>query len=701
MMTTLDYAPSPKHASSVGLTRGMCLAVAVAIFLVIVVSSTGNFCVDVLLQGTVDGAILATWLLAAFGYGRFALGRLHDTPVGLCCVSAIALGLGVTGLVEAGLGFAGLLSVATAWIVIGGGLAAALFALRQRSFRELAPWLAARSPAANVAWLWAIPITIGFVAASMAPGFLWKPLDPHPYDVLSYHLQIPREWYDAGRIIPLRHNSFSFFPMGMETHFLTAMHLRGGPWAAMYLCQFISLAHGVLAALAVTAVCRSMRVGPVVGTLAGIATLSVPWVLMLSSVCYVESGVMLYTLLAVVWATRAVERRFKSQDAAAEAADRAANDTDTSAESAASAAASEIVSIDPAPSRSAGVIGAMTLAGAFAGFACGMKYTAVAMTAVPLFVLWPLLACRRPGLRRTAIAGLAGAVVCGLVFSPWLVRNAVTTGNPVFPLATNLFGPGHFTPDQIDRYQTAHSPPPAERALPARLNVLWQRVVIDPQYGYVLVPAVLAAAVVAVARRQRDLLLPGLALLAMAGVWLLATHLLSRFLSPAIPLAVVVIAVAFARLPKAGAIVSAGLLVVQTGIGLAWTWATLSAALPLGRQGLFRMSDMTVLETPETQAARQSGQKIALIGDAQAFYYVVPSDRLLYRGVFDVVIPPGANLVDAWHGRGVEALRRDGYWVVINTSELNRLSGTYARLPKPVAPFDVATPTPVVLPPLN
>jgi len=92
---------------------------------------------------------------------------------------------------------------------------------------------------------------------------------------------------------------------------------------------------------------------------------------------------------------------------------------------------------------------------------------------------------------------------------------------------------------------------------------------------------------------------------------------------------------------------------------------------------------------------------VALIGDAQAFFYVMPSDKLIYRGVFDVVIPPGTNTVDGWLGKSVGELRHEGYWVVINTSELNRLSQTYAHIPKPPPPYDQVTPAPIVLPPIR
>ena len=106
--------------------------------------------------------------------------------------------------------------------------------------------------------LLALPLATMVAGASLFPGLLWKPLDPHPYDVMSYHLQIPREWFDAGRIVQLHDNAFCYFPMGMEMHDLLAMHLLGGPWAAMYLCQTFSAAFVLLTALAVVGSVRQL-----------------------------------------------------------------------------------------------------------------------------------------------------------------------------------------------------------------------------------------------------------------------------------------------------------------------------------------------------------------------------------------------------------------------------------------------------------
>ena len=94
----------------------------------------------------------------------------------------------------------------------------------------------------------------------MVPGLLWKPGEPHGYDVVEYHLQAPREWYEAGRIVPLRHNAFSFFPFNVEMHYLLAMHLEGGPYKGMYLCQLMHLAMMVLVVLATWAFAR--RIAP-------------------------------------------------------------------------------------------------------------------------------------------------------------------------------------------------------------------------------------------------------------------------------------------------------------------------------------------------------------------------------------------------------------------------------------------------------
>ncbi|HEY0007290.1 MAG TPA: hypothetical protein VGB55_01075, partial [Tepidisphaeraceae bacterium] len=117
------------------------------------------------------------------------------------------------------------------------------------------------------------------------------------------------------------------------------------------------------------------------------------------------------------------------------------------------------------------------------------------------------------------------------------------------------------------------------------------------------------------------------------------------------------------------------------------------------RQGLLRLPDYRPLEEPLIAAAVDRGRPVALIGEAQAFFYRTPlaeKPSLLYRSVFDVTAPADQPAADQWLGRSVEELRAAGYTVVVNAAELERLGGTYRHLSKQV------TPTPsgvIVLPP--
>ena len=203
--------------------------------------------------------MLLLWLAGASGWGLFLLriSKLweRETPGALQWATAAALGLGMESLAVLGLGLAGWLNGLCAWalIVCGVGFGGLAVKWRQRQSGEgtLERWL--KEPA-GWEWLWlmAAPfMMIGLASAMAPPGMLWNPGEPHGYDVVEYHLQVPREWYEAGWIIPLHHNVFSYSPFNVEMHYLLAMHLRNGPWAGMYLAQLMHVAFMALTVLAV------------------------------------------------------------------------------------------------------------------------------------------------------------------------------------------------------------------------------------------------------------------------------------------------------------------------------------------------------------------------------------------------------------------------------------------------------------------
>src|SRR5213078_1298611 len=98
---------------------------------------------------------------------------------------------------------------------------------------------------------------LSIVAALVPPGVMWGD-EPHGYDVVEYHLQLPREWYELHRIVPLHHNVFSYFPLATEMHYLLAMQFRHTPWAGMYVAQLMHVAMSALAVVAVYAMGRAL-----------------------------------------------------------------------------------------------------------------------------------------------------------------------------------------------------------------------------------------------------------------------------------------------------------------------------------------------------------------------------------------------------------------------------------------------------------
>jgi len=140
--------------------------------------------------------------------------------------------------------------------------------------------------------------------------------------------------------------------------------------------------------------------------------------------------------------------------------------------------------------------------------------------------------------------------------------------------------------------------------------------------------------------------------------WLTLTHLMGRFFVPAIPLLAML--VGFLGMDKPWSLITAGTVAVVAiisfvGLHIAFTQSVNDSH---AYQGLLRLRDFTELWPAQLADIEKTGGKLALIGDAQAFYRPLPISRLEYRSIFDVVVPPEKNIVDAWLGRDLEGLRK-------------------------------------------
>jgi hypothetical protein len=85
------------------------------------------------------------------------------------------------------------------------------------------------------------------------------------------------------------------------------------------------------------------------------------------------------------------------------------------------------------------------------GAACASKYTAWPQAVI--FFAIAALARPRSGRRITLrlLAVMAG--ICALLVVPWLVKSAVITGNPIYPIANQWFGAAYWSPIQNMQFQ--------------------------------------------------------------------------------------------------------------------------------------------------------------------------------------------------------------------------------------------------------
>jgi len=391
-----------------------------------------------------DGLYPLAVLAAAAGWGAWPavwLGFRQRTIGQQLCI-AIALGLGLLGVMTLVLGTGELLRRPLAWALLGtGGICGLtrLYAVAQRSAGTVggadpkptaagpqqAESAARRPPMALklfCALLLALPPVLALFGASLPPGILWKE-EAGGYDVLEYHLQGPREWFDAGGIRFLPHNVYTSFPQQMEMLYLLLMHLVGDTHAAAIPAQLLHAACGVLAVVALACWTPPGPARCVVLLAAG----TTPWLTHVGCLAYVENGMLFFAAIAA-----------------------------------------GLVLDHYGGAMQRGRRAALT-AGLCAGLAGGCKYTALVLVSASLGLAWFLTAGGPVRHRTGRLAVFAFGTV--LSFAPWLVRNAASTGNPVYPFAYEWFGGRAWSEEQARKWKEGHRVPAEHDSIVGRLRL--------------------------------------------------------------------------------------------------------------------------------------------------------------------------------------------------------------------------------------
>ena len=479
-----------------------------------------------------DGALAMLWWIAAVGIGlpltRWMMRASPSMPsTARAEISAsrsatehttldqlaIAIALG-SGLMLAADNFVGSVGLLTA---LGGGVAWTMIlvgaALCVRELRD-APLLCRdaafdESSSNSIAPPWFVFAALAAiaallaVAASSSPGWLWSS-EFGGYDALSYHLVLPKFWLETHAFVgPVAGNTYAYLPSFVESAFLHLMTLRGDAIDGAFACQWWSAIGALAAAFIVSRLARA-TICPRGAIVALMVFLAIPWITVVGTLAY--NDILPCVSLAGAWLllVRATQARATNES--------------------------------PRTLDTRAAIGLALIVAA----AVGAKPTALLFVALPLLAL----TLQRAGVRALGHAPMV-ILVALVMLAPWLVRNALSTGNPVFPFLTAIFGLGDWSAAQVDVFTRAHGPaPPMMERFPL---LLWEWLFHGlgqpsaqgepwfPQWS--VIPIVGIAGLMMAARKSRDARGALLMIVIACVGWLCATHLKSRFLLPtAVPL---------------------------------------------------------------------------------------------------------------------------------------------------------------------
>lgn len=598
-------------------------------------------------------------LLAAFGLGHALLAAFPFKHESLAtqAVLAAALGTGTLSLLVLTLGAAGVMS-RIVWIAIVLALDAVA---GWRIARPAASWRTApmTTDATSGPQRWLVLVlglflAFGILAATMPPGLLW-PAEGYGYDVLEYHLGAPRAYFDAGRISYLPGNIYSNFPFNIEMLYLLSMILHGDPIRGVFTAKIVNLLLGLLAVVAIWRI--GARVSPRVGLLAALLAGSAPFLVYLSGVAYVENGMLFFTaaaLLATLSLTDPAKPTFRQSVAA----------------------------------------------GALAGFAAGCKYTALPMVALPLLLFATIETLRRRANRWAPPAMLLGIAIA---LSPWLLKNAMATGNPVFPLATKWLGYSNGIWDSADedRWIAGHEPAVAETSLTHRISRLSDQVLFSRQFGPMVslgIASLIGVGGLTLSRRYRGSgvsaaasrsttgsLLRGCGFLVFVGlyVWLFHTHLVDRFAIALVVPCAVALAIGLERTPASIRYQCAILgvsLVALFNVASIWQLFSNDGQSFLAIDAFGHTDWMTSADSPffphvaSLNRIVDNGGRILVVGDAKGLYLQAGADTCVVfnRNPFaEAAATMSPTELVAW-------LRARGYThLYVDWVEMHRLRSTY------------------------
>lgn len=232
---------------------------------------------------------------------------------------------------------------------------------------------------------------------------------PVDRDALTHHLAVPKLYLKGGGIHEIPSVLFSYYPMNLDLLYMVPLSFGNDS-----LPKFIHFGFALLTALLIFNYLRRRVSGVSYAILGALLFLSLPVIIKLSITVYVDLGLIFFSTAALLQLLRWAETDFRTRH--------------------------------------------LVLAAVFAGLGLGTKINGILTVflltlGVPFIyrrAVWKMSQSGPNGAHGQAVEGIglnplgwaiAFAVIAAVIYSPWMIRNAIWTGNPVYPMAQKFFGP--------------------------------------------------------------------------------------------------------------------------------------------------------------------------------------------------------------------------------------------------------------------
>jgi hypothetical protein len=220
--------------------------------------------------------------------------------------------------------------------------------------------------------------------------FFLSSTPPIARDALIHHLAIPKLWLQEGAFYEIKWADFSYFPMNVDLLYIIPLYFNKD-----FLANFIHLGFGIGTALLIYYYLKN-RIGKTAGLLGILIFLSTPIVVRLSTQAYVDLGLVFFITAGIFSFIRYGDGEFKE-------------------------------------------FKWLLLSSITMGLALGTKYNAlIAWFFISLAIVF-IYSRNTNNQWKAIVNGAIFFIISLLIFSPWLIKNAFLTGNPLYPLFKNIF----------------------------------------------------------------------------------------------------------------------------------------------------------------------------------------------------------------------------------------------------------------------